>query len=502
MKVKRQEIFKTLGFLGPALLVAGYIRYSVHNILGTLNLSLLIGGGVLTLAAIVLNFNSIRRASRKRSAKLGANTTVMTLAVIAIVGFANFLGYRHHKRIDMTSEKLYTLSDQTRKVVSDQNKDVKVILFDKEDRQGLADQMKEYRNLSSRFTFERIDPQKNIDAAKQYKITQLGDLVVVCGDRTERPKDTTEQSIINSIIKVTRDSLKKVCFIEGHGEKRLSSTNEGDGFGVVDKLLKNENYETKSINLASVSDVPSDCDVLVLAGPKQPLFAPEAAAIGKYLEKGGKALLLIDPDTDPKLDDVLHAWGIQLGDNTIIERSAVGTLFGLGPAAPLSQNYGSHAITKELEGTMTFFPLCRSIETLSGSSVSPTELVKTSEESRAVTGAKEGQVIDESKYKKGPFTLGVAASRTEGDNEARLVVIGDSDFATNRFAQEGNPDLFMNSINWLSKDEDLISIRPKSQTDRRVSMTEADQNQLFWITLILMPLATIGSGVYIWWKRR
>ena len=504
MNIKRQEAFKIMAFLGPLALIAGYVRYSVRETMGPLNLTLLIVGGVLSLAAIILNFRAIRESSRRRSTRLGANTTVMTVAVIAIIGFANFLGYRHHKRIDLTTEKLYSLSDQTRKVVSDLKKDVKVMLFDKDDQQGLGDQMKEYRNLSSRFSFERIDPQKNLEAAKQYKVTQIGEVVVACGDRNERPKDKTEQSIINAIIKVTRDSLKKICFVEGHGEKKLSSTNEGDGYGVVDKMLKNENYETKSINLVASNDVPSDCDVIVLAGPKQSLFPQEASAIGKYLEKGGKAMLLIDPDTDPKLDDVLHAWGIQLGNNTVVDASGVGRFFQLGPGAPLARSYGSHPITKDFEGTMTFFPMSRSVETTPGSGASTTDLMKTSEESWAETEINSGKVaFDEGKDKKGPITLGVAANKTEGDREARLVVIGDSDFAANQFVGvQRNGDLFMNSINWLAQDEDLISIRPKNPADRRVSMTEADQNQLFWIALVLMPVATIGSGLYIWWKRR
>jgi len=504
MNIKRREVFKTMAFLGPLALIAGYIRYSVRETMGPLNLSLLIVGGVLTLAAIILNFRAIRESSKRRSTRLGANTTVMTVAVIAIIGFANFLGYRHHKRIDLTTEKLYSLSDQTRKVVSDLKKDVKVLLFDKDDPQGLGEQMKEYRNLSSHFSFERIDPQKNLEVAKQYKITKLGDVVVACGDRNERPKDSTEQSIINTIIKVTRDSLKKICFVEGHGEKKLSSTDEGDGYGVVDKMLKDENYEIKSINLVASNDVPSDCDVLVLAGPKQSLFPQEASAIGKYLEKGGKAMLLIDPDTDPKLEDVLHAWGIQLGNNTVVDVSGVGRFFQLGPGAPLARSYGSHPITKGFEGSMTFFPLSRSVETTPGSGASPTDLMKTSDESWAETEINGGKVqFDEGKDKKGPITLGVAASKTEGDKEARLVVIGDSDFAANQFfGIQRNGDLFMNSINWLAQDEDLISIRPKNPADRRVSMTEADQNQLFWIALVLMPLATLGSGVFIWWRRR
>src|SRR5437870_4107334 len=101
MTIKTKEVSKIIAFLGPVLLIAGYIRYSVRETMGPLNLTLLIAGGALTVAAIVLNFNAIREASRRRSSKLGANTVVMTVAVLTIVGFANFLGYRHHKRIDL-----------------------------------------------------------------------------------------------------------------------------------------------------------------------------------------------------------------------------------------------------------------------------------------------------------------------------------------------------------------------------------------------------------------
>src|SRR6185295_13379925 len=108
MSIKRQEILKGIAILGPLALIAGYIRYSVRETMDPLNISLLIVGGVLTLAAIIFNLRAIRESAGRRSTKLGANTTVMTVAVVAIIGFGNFLGYRHHKRIDLTAEKLYS----------------------------------------------------------------------------------------------------------------------------------------------------------------------------------------------------------------------------------------------------------------------------------------------------------------------------------------------------------------------------------------------------------
>ena len=505
MRVNQREIFKAAGLLGLALLAVGYYTYSVNETLSTRNKVMLIAGAVLLLASLILNFNGIRSFFGRRSSRLGTNTAVLTLAVVGIIGVVNFLGYRHHKRIDLSTEKLYSLSDQTRKIVSSLNKDVAVMKFGKEDDQTLRDRLQEYRDLSKHITYEYIDPQVKMEKAKQYKITPPGETIVVCGNRTERLEETTEQALTNAILKVTREKLKKICFVEGHGEKKISSKNEGDGYGVVDGWLKNENYETSTLNLVGANQVPPDCDVLVLAGPKQPLFPQEGAMIGKYLESGGKAMLLLDPDVDTHLSDVLRSWGIEVGNDTVVDASGVGRLFGTGPAVPLARTYGTHAITKDFAGSMTFFPFARSVTALNtGSDASTTDLLKTSDESWAETELKGNEVaFNEGKDKKGPITLGVAATRTIGDKDARLVVIGDSDFATNEYAGlQRNGDLFMNSANWLAQDEELISIRPKNPTDRKVTMTASQQNTFFWLSLVFMPVAVIGSGVCIWWKRR
>jgi ABC-type uncharacterized transport system involved in gliding motility auxiliary subunit len=509
MKINRQEMFRWAGYLGALLLVAGYLRYAVREIMDIISQSLLIAGGALTLASLILNFGAIRAYFGRRSARLGANTAVMTVAVVAILALLNFLGYRHHKRVDVTAEKLYTLSDQTRKIVSGLQKDVKIIKFDKQDDPALSERLQQYRDLSKRLSYERVDPQVKFDIAKQYQERmpdlRLGDMVVESGSRIERLADTGEQTLANAILKVTRDKLKTICFLEGHGEKQLSST-EGEGYNLVERLLKNENYETKSVNLVTANQVPTECDVLAAAGPKQALFPQEAAMIGKYLDAGGKTMLLLDPDTDPQLGEVLKAWNIELGNDTVLDVSGVGRMFGTGPAVPLAREYGAHPITKDFAGTMTFFPFARSVKTASDSKpdVSATELLKTSAESWAETELKGQEVrFDEGKDRKGPIPIGVAASKKISDREARLVVIGDSDFATNGYAgMQRNRDLFMNAVNWLAQDEDLIAIRPKSPTDRRVTMTEAQQTILFWLTLLVLPGAVIGSGTYIWWKRR
>jgi gliding motility-associatede transport system auxiliary component len=513
MKIDRQELYKTAGTLGAAMVVAGYIRYSIQGELLLTSKILLIAGGVFVLASLGLNYRAILSYFSQRSSKLGANTLVGAVAVLGILGLLNFLGVRHHKRFDLTAEKLYTLSDQTQRVVKGLTKDVQVIRFDKRsslDSSGLADRMTEYTNLNPRVSYQVVDPQEHPEIAKQYGVQRMGQVIVASGSHTERLDETGEQDLTSAILKVTRETVKTVCFVEGHGEKSIAAR-EAEGYSAVAGELKKENYEVKSVNLVSENLVPADCSVLVEGGPTKPLFPQEAAMIGKYLDGGGKAFLLIDPDTDPNLGDVFRAWNIAVGNNTVIDASGVGRMFGTGPAVPLVGEYGVHPITKSLEPkrVMTFFPLARTVSLADKTKPEPSgvELLKTSALSFAVTSLedlkKRGGRLDPTKDTKGPLSLGVAADRKTGGQDARLVVIGDSDFASNQAVQyASNGDLFFNTINWLSQDEDLISIRPKSAKNRRVEMTDAQQKGLFWFSVALLPGLVIATGIFIWWKRR
>ena len=389
--------------------------------------------------------------------------------------------------------------------------DVDVIRFAKKPDPDVHDRLTEYTSLSPRLRYSEVDPDQKPEVAKQYGITRYDQVVVSSGGHNEILQDTTEQDVTNAIVKVTRNKVKTVCFVAGHGEKSIANSDVG-GMSGMDSALKKESYASKTVNLVSEGSVPADCNVLVLAGPKQALLPVESQAIAKYLDNGGKALFLIDPDTDPKVGDILEAWNIRLGDDTVVDASALGQLVGTGPIVPLVVNYGSNPITRNFEGSMTFYPLARTVSLLDKNKTEPqdTELMKTSERSFTIPKLEPGQreiKFDKAKDTLGPLSLGVAAERKSGPEpsptDGRLVVIGNSQFADNQYAsQVRNGDLFMNTINWLAQDEDLISIRPKSPTSRHVTFTETQQRELTWFSLLLLPGLVILSGVYIWWKRR
>jgi ABC-type uncharacterized transport system involved in gliding motility auxiliary subunit len=507
MKLDRKGLIGLGGSLGSALLIAGYIRYSIEEELGIATKILLIAGGILVLLWIVLDFRGIIGYFSKRSSKLGTNTTILVAAVLAILVFMNYLGNRHRTTFDLTSEKLFTLSDQTRKIVRSLKTDVDILCFDKSTDQQLRsirDQMSEYQSLSRHIHFRVVDPQEQPELAKQYGVARMGQVIVVSGPHIQRLEETGEQDFASAILKVTSAEVKTVCFVEGHGEKSTSGSN-GAGLSAVADELKKENYQVKSVNLVTSNGVPSDCTVLVEAGPAQGLFPQEAQMIEKYLDGGGKAMLLLDPGVDAKLDDVLKSWNINDSDDYVIDASGVGRLFGASPAYPLVMDYGASPITRDFERSMTFFPLARTVSIADRAKTDPEsiELLKTSEASFTVPKLSQTVKFDPATDQRGPLSLGVSAEKKSGNADARLVVIGNSVFATNQWVgQQRNGDLFFNAVNWLSEEESLISIRPKSPANRRVTLTAAQQKMLSWFNMLLLPLFVILAGVYIWVKRR
>lgn len=515
MKWDRIEIARSIAAVGIACLVAGFLRYSIQNELLLTSKILLIGGGVLVAASVVLGFGALLAFFSKRSSQLGSNAIILSLAVLAILVVLNFLSFRHSKRFDLTSEKLFSLSDQTRKIVSGLQKDVNVVRFARPsdatpDSQHFDDLMTEYKHLSSHFKFQEVNPQEKPEVAKDYGAKRINDVIVASGDQKVPLEGgfegaISEADVTNAILKVTRDTVKKVCFVTGHGEKSLADS-AVDGYAQMDANLKKETYATDTVNLVSGNGVPSDCAVLVIAGPTKPFFPQEVAMVQKYLDDGGKALIEVDPDTDSKLDPIFQAWNIKVGNNVAIDASGMGQLIGAGPAIPLVATYGESPITKSLQRQMTYFPIARTVSIADKSKQEPSsvELLMTSPQSFTKPKLEHQVKYDPKTDQMGPLSLGVAASESKGDKSARLVVIGDSDFAENQVL--GGPgsdgDLFLNTVDWLAQDENLISIRPKPATSRHITLTLAQATALAWIDRFFLPGLVIVVGISLWWKRR
>jgi ABC-type uncharacterized transport system involved in gliding motility auxiliary subunit len=452
---------------------------------------------------------------KARQTKYAAYAATYIAVVLAILATVNVLANRYDKSFDATSNKRYSLSDQTVKIVKGLKQDATITYFDRpRGFQPARDQLDLYSNLSPKIHVKYVDPDKDPFLARAAGFKSNGTAIVQVGLNKNEAKSVTEEEITGALIRDLKNTTRTVCFVTGSGEHQIDDSGR-NGYSRLKDLLGKDNYSAKSIDLMQKAEVPGDCTVLVAAGPRGDYQQPEVDAIKKFVEDGGRALFLLDPplkmgrseiaDNDA-LTGVLQDWGVTVDKDLILDLNPIGQLFGLGPQVALVSSYDSHPIVSEMKGTTTGFPLSRSIDVKSESKTTVKKLFSSSESSLA-TGKLDSPSVDPSdpKNKKGPMTVAAAGTYNTGkeNSQGRFVVIGSSDWAANSFINfNGNRDLALNTMNWLSSDEDLISIRPKEPEDRRITMTNAQFRWVLISSQFLLPLIVIFAGVSVWWRRR
>ena len=452
---------------------------------------------------------------KARQTEYAAYAAAYILVVIAAVVVANILADRYHKSYDATANKRYSLSEQTAKIVKGLKQDAVITYFNQSTRfRDGKDLLDQYANLSRKVQVKYVDPDKDPELAREAGIRSFGTAVVQIGAKKEEAKSMTEEGITGAFIRDLKSNTRTVCFASGSGEHQLDDSNR-EGLSRFKELLAKDSYESKSVDLLSKAEVPGDCTTLVVAGPTKNYEQPEVDAIKKYVESGGRGFFMLDPplklghdeigDNDA-LTNLLQGWGVTLDRDLILDLNPLGQIAGLGPQVALVTRYASQPIVDQLSGTATGFPLARSLEIKNTDKTDVQKLFDSSSTSLATSNLSSPAVdVNDPKNKKGPLTLAAAGTYNTGkeNSQGRFVVVGSSTWAANRFIDfNGNNDLASNAVNWLSSDEDLISIRPKPPEDRRVTMTG---RQLMWVRAVsqfVLPFAVVIVGVSVWWKRR
>jgi ABC-type uncharacterized transport system involved in gliding motility auxiliary subunit len=458
--------------------------------------------------------SKLKNTIAARQARYGATATLYTIIVIAVLVMVNWLANRYNKSYDTTSNKRFTLSQETKKVIGDLKSDATVTYIDKtsnfEQARGMLDR---YANLSPKIHLKYLDPQKQPTVARPFGARFLGTAYVDVGSRREEAKSLTEEGLTGAFLKDLK-GVRKVCFVSGSKEHQLDDTQES-GLSRYKTLLERDNYQVDSISLVDKTEVPKECTVLVIAGAKLDYTPNEVTAIKKYVENGGRAMFLIDPPLDfgrehvasnEGLINLLQSWGVTGSKDLVLEQNPMAQIFGFGPEIPLVSKYESQPIVNDLKGTVTGFPVSRSLEVKNGDKTTVDKLFSTTDRAIATSKLNTNEVNpDDPTNKKGPFVLGAAGTYNTGKpgNPGRFVVIGSSEFVDNAMIGfQGNRDLAVNAVNWLSSDEDLISIRPKEPEDRRLNVTQRQMSVFMYTDLIAIPLFIIIWGVSILLKRR
>lgn len=528
-----KRILGLLGWLGVALVFTAVAIRFLKPEWQQWHSGLAIAGLVCTLLYILSQWREMVRAFSGREARFGSLAVASVLVVLAILVTINYLASRHNKRWDLTAAKQYTLSDQTKKILQSLQKPVSIKVFAApDDFSRFRDRLDQYTYASRQVSVEYIDAVKRPALANQYKVEALGTVIIEHEGRIERVTSDGEQELTNGLIKAVQGKQHKVYFVQGHGEKN-SEGSDREGYSTITAALGSDNYSVDKLVLAQVKEVPADASVLVVAGPKTDFFQAELDLLKAYLAKGGKVLFMLDPPDradSPALTNLtalLKDWGIEVGNNIVVDVSGMGQLFGTGPETPVAARYQSHPITDRFN-LITAYRLARSVGPISGSTSGKfaQTLVETSKSSWAETDIQRltssGQVARELDKgdKEGPVSLAAAVSAPvdgaappsppgapkaeDGPKaETRIAVFGDSDFVANGLLGiPGNRDLFLNAVNWLAQQENMISIRARDPEDRRITLTRDQERRILWLTVLIIPGLILFAGVQTWWRRR
>lgn len=479
----------------------------IHFVVGLLALLAFLSSGI----------ENLREFFGERSTRYGTSTVLASLLFIGILAMLNYLSTRYHTRIDMTEAGVYSLSPQSKSVIDGLDKDLVMDAFvERGANQDLDTTLRSYAEASKRVSYKLIDPEQHPELAEKYGIRQYNSVHLGYGDDSTTVDEPTEENLTNAIIKLTRSTQPTACIIEGHGEPSLDDVQDPRALGQAKKALENENYKVQKVLLASLESVPADCNAVLILGPERPFLDRERQALDTYLRGGGHLLVTLAPQHGDDLLPLLASFGIKVGNDLVVDQ--VVRLFQ-GPALglePLVDDYDkTQEITRDLRGR-TLFPLTRSVSAESGgqSGLKVTELVKTSPSSWAESDVADvfqnGTATLDTSDKRGPVSIAVAAEMdlpSAGDSavkgKARLVVFGSTQFLDNENIDGTffNRDLYLNAVGWLTGQEDLLSIRPRSIRASQVSFTPDEGAVIFYLSVLILPEILLLVGLWAWWRR-
>jgi len=532
-----RNLTATLGLISLflAALLAFFLPELTDSVVGLLLLALL-----LFTISVLGSLTAIKEFVAGKRSLYWLNTMAMIAVFVAIMVLANYLGASRHRRFDLTASGRFTLAAQTIKIIKGLESPILAIGFFPDDprhlpaRAAARNLLEEYGHFSQKFSFKFVDPETKPAVARQYRVSADGSIVFVSGLRQKTVREINEQTFTGAVLAVIGIQAKKIYFTGGHGERDINDPAPA-GYDLARRGLVRELYQVETLNPASTPVIPSDCAVLVLAGPRKTFQSRETEAIRNYLRRNGKVLLLVDPDPPAEVNRILQDWGITIGKGRIFDQKAYAVPDTNTPAV-FKGNYPPVIITTGLD--TTYFPEATAVM-LTGElrrilknatkgednrpkwPLTPIEhenftilpAVLTTPASWLEVNARQADAVEIGKIE-GPLALAslviaraplIGEEPVDSKNQklTRLAIIGDSDFVSNAHIQNGgNGDLFLNAVNWLAEEESLINIRPKHLTFRRLLISADELRFIRYSSVGLLPLLALIVGAVLWWRNR
>jgi ABC-type uncharacterized transport system involved in gliding motility auxiliary subunit len=487
-------------FLPGAVMAVGALLWAAYLLRWTAPAVALGAGGLLALGVgVAANWTGIREWFRDPRGVFAVNSIISTLLLAAVLGLVNAMAGLRATTFDWTEAGRNTLSPGTTALLDRLSQDVVLKQFGRAPDALVGNVLGGFSARSRRIRVEFVDIERAPQVVRRYGVTRPGTVVTESGGRFRKVETLTEPALATAILQVTSSAELLACFATGEGEHGLADTG-AQGLSGLAAVLTASNYRIDRVNLAQ-GEVPQGCSVLVIAGAPKGLSPDALARVDRYLARGGRLGLLLDPPVDRLVADYLRPFGIRVGEGVIIETSGAGRAVGAGPENPVALVYHEHPITRGFE-QRTIFGRAVPLAVASTDLGMPTPLVSTADTAfERVDLMSQATELRQGRDRQGPFLLAVATTIPRGSRDAalpepRIVVVGDSDFLANGFITwTANRDLAVRMIAWLAGEEDAHVVSVGERQNRRITMTEGGRTAMYLVNLGLLPLLPLVAGL-------
>tara|TARA_Y100001960_G_scaffold141186_2_gene149383 strand:- start:257 stop:1924 length:1668 start_codon:yes stop_codon:yes gene_type:complete len=519
-----------------AVILGGAINLAFEE-LSDLSLWVLLGGIILIFLSLILSPRAIAIFLLGRKGRYGTNVALMTAAFFIILLIINYITYSSPNRIDVTATRVFTLSPQTIKVLEDLDRQttdnpegtkvtahaffVKSRNADTE-RQQVEDLLNEFSRRAENFSYRVIDPELNRSEALKFGVTEYPAIVFEAGDNNiQGVTNFNEQEFVTGILIATGTQQKTVYFLTGHGEAAITrdpmlSSVEDSGLDYAIEGMQRDNYFVIPLNLKQYGEVPKNAAALIIAGPEKDLDEEEYESVLSYVESGGKLILMLDPTPPTRFNQLLGLYGLGITNQRVSD--AVSNVAG-NSLTPMLQKANGQFLTSASNSiadkvSVTFFPDAGHILSAPPEEIDLRTHIVYSPMGVSTPASWLTEDTLETTFS-GDEVVGqfVMASVLEATGQfddmgpthdlMKMVIFSDSDFVKNKyFYSNDNADIFLNSVNWLAEDYELISIRPKLIPYRELVVNSNERDFIKWSSWIIPPTFMIFIGFLVWWRRR
>ena len=421
--------------------------------------------------------------------------------LFALIFMLGFLSSQYEKTWDLTQNGRHSLNETTLQLLAKMQGPISITAYaSKNDpkfgdvQQTVKDFLSSYRRAKPDISVHFVDPVEEPKLAEKAGVQMDGEMIVAYGKRSDHLRALNEESLANLLIRLSRKEGRLVMALAGHGERKLDGMANFD-LGEFGSYLVKNGFKTGSLNLALAQDVPENLSLLVITSPQVDLLPGEVKKIENFLDRGGNLLWLVDRESESGeplhgLQPISDRLGLVLAPGTVVDPSA------LKLNAPenwaLGTLYGAHPVTQNFN-LITVFPFAVPVGVSEGIGWHVTPLVEAAQNGWLSTG----------KGAKGPFTVALAMERTVRGRDQRVAIVGTGEFLANAYVGNGgNMDFGMNLVNWLAKDEKLISLQPRATIDGAMLLSKTEASIIALGLLFGLPSALISIAAFLGWRRK